>query len=77
MGGRGEKRERVGGCLHVLYVERKGCQCWLFKAPPLFMFGNLRNRVKDGQKRDRMEAERERGFALPLWVFTDGDIRSP
>lgn len=31
------------------------CSCWLVKSPPLFMFGNLRNRIKEEGK------ERERG----------------
>lgn len=41
---RGEGEEK---CVFV-------CSCWLVKSPPLFMFGNLRNRIKKRKgKRER------------------------
>ena len=49
-------------------VGRKGCPCWLFMAPPLFMFGNLRNRVKEGGEKDgerEWRQEEEEGSPSP------------
>lgn len=59
-------------------VGREGCPCWLFKAPLLFMFGNLRNRVKEGEKaREGGWRQTEaRGFTLPLRGCTECDMRS-
>lgn len=58
---RGEGEEK---CVFV-------CSCWLVKSPPLFMFGNLRNRIKEeGKEREggMMETDRGREFILPLWA---------
>lgn len=45
-------------------VWKKGCPCWLIKAPRLFVFGNLRNKVKEDKRggggRENRERDRER-----------------
>ena len=61
---REEKRGR--GMFVCTCVGRKGCPCWLFMAPPLFMFGNLRNRVKEGGERQRGRMETGRGKGITL-----------
>lgn len=47
----GREGEGMGvGAFVCACVGREGCPCWLFKAPPLFMFGNLRNGLKEEEK---------------------------
>lgn len=69
-GDEGEAREGRDGkacvCMCAL-VGSRACPCCLFNAPPLFMFGNLRDGVK-GEKKEswRMETERGSEFISPL-----------
>lgn len=53
----GKRREGMVDTCVCVCMWRVGCSCWVFNAPPLFMFGNLRNTVKEWGE----ESERERG----------------
>lgn len=58
-------------------VERKSYPFWPFKAPPpSIMFGNLRNRVKGGEKEREIETYSRRQFTIPLVCCTQCNMKS-